>query len=74
MLQAESLVQKVKHYLITTMGVTIEEANDEELFRAFSLTLREEVMINWTATIHTMNTEMPRTLYYLCMESLPGTF
>jgi len=70
--QADSLVGKVKHYLITMMGVTLEEATDEEFFRAFSLTLREEIMINWTATIHTMNTQMPRTLYYLCMEYLPG--
>ena len=72
LMRAESLACKIKHYLITTMGVTIEEANDEELFRAFSLTLREEIMINWTATIHTMNAEMPRTLYYICLEYLPG--
>lgn len=72
--QAESLVHKVKHYLITMMAVTIEEATDEELFRAFSLALREEIMINWTAAIHTMNTQRPRILYYLCMEYLPGTF
>ena len=72
--QAESLVHKVKHYLIAMMAVTIEEATDEELFRAFSLALREEIMINWTAAIHTMNTQRPRTLYYLCMEYLPGTF
>ncbi len=72
--QAESLVFKIRHYLITMMGVTIDEASNEELFRAFSLTLREEIMINWTSTIHTMNKELPRTLYYLCMEYLPGRF
>ncbi|NGX37374.1 MAG: Maltodextrin phosphorylase, partial [Chlamydiae bacterium] len=72
--QADSLVYKVKHYLITTMGVTLEEANDEAVFRAFSLTLREEIMINWTASIHTMTKELPRTLYYLCLEYLPGRF
>ncbi len=73
-IKADSLACKVKHYLITTMGVTLEEASDEEVFRAFSLTLREEIMINWTATIHTFNREKPRTLYYLCMEYLPGKF
>jgi len=72
--QVDSLVGKVKHYLITTIGVTLEEATDKEFFRAFSLTLREEIMINWTATIHTMSKELPRTLYYLCMEYLPGRF
>jgi len=73
-IKADALARKVKHYLITTMGVTLDEASDEEVFRAFSLTLREEIMINWTSTIHTFNREKPRTLYYLCMEYLPGKF
>lgn len=70
--QSESLIQKLKHYLITTMGVTLEEANDDEFYRAFCLTIREEIMINWTATFHTLSKNRPRTLYYLCMEYMPG--
>lgn len=70
--QAESLVQKLKHYLITTMGVTLDEANDHEFFQAFCLTIREEIMINWTATFHTYIKNRPRVLYYLCMEYMPG--
>lgn len=73
-IRADSLVHKVKHYLITMMGVTLDEATDEEVFRAFSLTIREEIMINWTAMIHTFNKKLPRTVYYLCMEYLPGRF
>lgn len=71
-IQADALIGKLKHYLITTMGVTLDAARDEEFFRAFSLTLREEIMINWTASIQTMKKNRPRTLYYLCMEYLPG--
>jgi starch phosphorylase len=70
--QAEMLAHKIKHYLITTMGVTIDEANSEEFYRAFSLTLREEIMINWTATFHTFKKNQCRMLYYLCMEYMPG--
>lgn len=70
--QAGALAGKIKHYLITMMGVTIEEASNEEFFRAVSLALREEVMINWTATSHTMAETKARTLYYLCLEYLPG--
>ncbi|NNM43044.1 MAG: glycogen/starch/alpha-glucan family phosphorylase [Chlamydiae bacterium] len=70
--QAEMLENKIKHYLITTMGVTIDEANAEEYYRAFALTLREEIMINWTATAHTYKNSRVRTLYYLCMEYMPG--
>jgi glycogen phosphorylase len=71
-LQADMLINKIKHYLITTMGVTVDEATNEEFYRAFSLTLREEVMINWTATLHTFQKNQVRLLYYLCMEYMPG--
>lgn len=70
--QAEMLMHKIKHYLITTMGVTVDEANDEEFYRAFSLTLREEIMINWTATAHTFKNNHVRTAYILSMEYMPG--
>lgn len=72
--QAEKLVQKISHYLITWMGVTSQEANPEEFYRACALTLREELMINWTATLKTYRNQQARTLYYLCMEYLPGRF
>lgn len=72
--KAEMLVHKIKHYLITTMGVTVDDANPEEFYRAFSLTLREEIMINWTATGQTYHKCQSRMLYYLCMEYLPGRF
>lgn len=73
-MQAEMLVNKIKHYLITTMGVTVDEATPEEFYRAFSLTIREELMINWTATSHTYRNKRSRMLYYICMEYMPGRF
>ena len=73
-MQAEMLANKIKHYLITTMGVTVDEANPEEFYRAFSLTIREELMINWTATSHTYRKKRARMLYYICMEYMPGRF
>ncbi|MEN9344208.1 MAG: glycogen phosphorylase [Chlamydiota bacterium] len=72
--QSASLASKIKHYLITTMGVTLDEATDEEFYRAFALTLREEVMIAWTACTHTYKKNKARMLYYICMEYMPGRF
>src|SRR3990167_2923521 len=72
--KAEMIIRKIKHYLITTMGVSVSEATPEEFYRAFALTLREELMINWTATLKTYHKHQVRTLYYLCMEYLPGRF
>ncbi len=71
-LQAETMAQKVRHYLITTMGRTADEANDDEFYRAFCASLREEIMINWTATAHTFKQPGLRKLYYLSMEYMPG--
>lgn len=73
-LQADMLSQKIKHYLITTMGVTIDEANYQQFYHALALTLREEVMINWTATAHTFRQNHVRWVFYLCMECMPGKF
>ena len=64
-MQAQMLANKIKHYLITSMGVTVNEASAEEFYRAFALTIREELMINWTATQHTYRKNRARTLYYL---------
>ena len=71
-IQADLLAAKAKHYLITTMGRTSEEANSEEVYRALSLALREQIMINWLATARTFQKEDAKTLYYFSMEFLPG--
>lgn len=70
--KSEMLVGKIRHYLITTMGRTSEEANADEFYRAFSYALREEVMIQWLATAQTQAERDVRTIYYLSMEYLPG--
>ena len=71
-LQADMLANKIRHYLITTMGRTVKEANADEFYRAFSYALREEIMINWNATEKTHLQQDCRMLFYLSMEYLPG--
>lgn len=71
-LNADTLMKKTKHYLITMMGRTSDEANDEEIYRALSYALREEVMINWLATLQTYTKFNSRILFYLSMEYMPG--
>lgn len=70
--QADMLIGKIRHYLITTMGRTSDEANADEFYRALSYALREEIMINWLATAQTRQHHDARTIYYLSMEYLPG--
>ena len=68
----KKMSQQIKHYLITLLGKTEGEASDEEFYRALVWVLREEVMINWTATMHTHQQKRVRRLYYLSLEWLPG--
>jgi len=70
--QADNLAAKIKHYLITQMGKTADEANDIEFYLAFTWSLREEIMINWTAAMHTFRSNKVKMLYYFSMEYMPG--
>lgn len=70
--QTEMLLAKTKHYLITEMGRASENAHPDELYRALSRALREEIMINWGAASATFTKKDARMLYYFSMEYLPG--
>lgn len=70
--QAEMLIAKTKHYLVTGMGRISDEADTDEFYRALCYALREEIMINWLATARTQVKDNVRMLYYLSMEYLPG--
>lgn len=70
--QAEILAQKIRHYLITNSGHISDAATSEEFYLAFCTTLREEIMINWMASLETIRTKKVRVAHYLSMEYLPG--
>ena len=70
--QADTLVQKIKHLVITTSGHTVATATIEEFYQAFCLAFREEIMVNATATIDTIQRKKPRIINFISMEYLPG--
>ncbi len=70
--QAALFIKKIKRYLIFQFGKLLEEASLEEFYLAFCFVLREQVMANWTACLHTFSKKKDRILYYLSMEYLPG--
>lgn len=69
---SSALAQKIKHLIITNSGSTADAATTEEFYQAFCATLREEMMINWTASLETIEQKKVRMAYFLCMEYLPG--
>jgi glycogen phosphorylase len=70
--QIEKLANRIKRYLIVNLGKRLIDANDEEFYQAFSLSIREEIMVNWAATLMTIEKMKKRTLHYLSLEYLPG--
>jgi glycogen phosphorylase len=69
---AERLSQKIKHNIITSSGHTMMGATPDEFYQAFCLAIREEIMINWMATLDTIKTKKVRVAHYFSMEYLPG--
>lgn len=70
--QSDILVQKIKHLIITTSNHTAADATIEEFYQAFCLALREEIMVNMSATIDTFREKKPRIVNYISMEHMPG--
>ena len=65
-------IQKLKNYLLSTLGQTLETASDRQVYLALVWTLREELMLHWIATSRATSSDNVRHLYYLSMEYLPG--
>ena len=72
--QANTLVQKIRRYLITLFGRVLEEASSDEFYKAFCMAIREQIMINWEATALTWQNANHRMVFYISMEFLPGRF
>lgn len=70
--QADEIIQKIKHFLITETGKVLDEATSEEFYFAFCMALRQEIMIYWTAYQHSIEASKKKIAYYLSLEYLPG--
>ncbi len=71
---ADVLAQKIKHLMITANGRPSQKATMEEFYHSFCTVLREDIMINWTSSIETVEEKKVPILYFLSMEYLPGRF
>lgn len=65
-------IQKLKNYLLSTLGKTLQTASDREVYLALVWALREELMLYWIATSRAASNDNVRHLYYISMEYLPG--
>ncbi len=65
---------KIKHFLISKIGKIEKDSNDMEFYIALGNVLKEEIMINWTATKHTYERKKTKMIYFLSMEYLPSRY
>ena len=70
--QIDRIIRKIRHFLLSQFGKVLEEASKEEFYHAFCFAFREEIMINWSANLHTIEKNQCKIIYYLSMEYLPG--
>ncbi len=65
----EDLVSKLTHI----MGVTPEEASNEQFYKAIAIMCKDRLADNWYDFRHDVHkSEDTKTVYYLCMEFLLG--
>ncbi|MEL7431750.1 MAG: glycogen/starch/alpha-glucan family phosphorylase [Chlamydiota bacterium] len=70
----EVLIKTIERYLLTNYGKLLKNASLEEFYYSLCQSLKEEIMIHWTASSLSIQKKRPRTLFYLSMEYLPGRF
>ena len=51
---------------------TLKEANQQEIYQAVAVVVKDTVMEQWLATQQTMDKEDPKVVYYMSMEFLMG--
>lgn len=70
----EVIKQTIKDKLLSNFGKRVDNASNDELYRAVALMVRDKIMLDWSTTIDNIQKKQPKTLYYLSAEFLTGKF
>lgn len=66
----KSFAEKLKRQF----GKSIENATTLQRYKAVAMTVRDEIMESWLASVNRVNTEKKKVVYYLSLEFLTGKF
>ena len=72
MFQKEIIVERVKDNVRRLFRKTIEEADDQEIFQAVSVAVKDVIIDQWMATQKEFDKQDPKIVYYMSMEFLMG--
>ncbi|MGI6175126.1 MAG: glycogen/starch/alpha-glucan phosphorylase [Christensenellales bacterium] len=70
--QQDRIIETIQHKLLTTYGITREQASKRQLYIAVAKTLREGIMSQWAQSNMQINQQGLKKLYYLSVEFLMG--
>ena len=69
----KKFTKAVEENLKTLYRKTLKEANQQEIYQAVAVVVKDTVMEQWLATQQTMDKEAPKVVYYMSMEFLMGS-
>lgn len=68
----KAFIRNVTENVKTMYRKTLKEANQQEIYQAVSLAVKDVIMDEWMATQQTIEKDDPKTVYYMSMEFLMG--
>lgn len=68
----DRIIQKVENKLINALGTTLEDATNDDIYKATAGCIRDEIMMTWAAGRKKMEDQGVKRLYYMSAEFLMG--
>ena len=72
--EKNQIKKSVSEKLKRQFGKTVKTASDLQIYKAVAMTVRDEIMDNWSATTAKYTENKNKVVYYLSMEFLTGKF
>ena len=70
--KVKGIVTKIENKLINTLGTTLEDATNDEIYKAAAGCIRDDIMTQWAASRKKVEDTGAKKLYYMSAEFLMG--
>lgn len=70
--RADRIIKKIENKLINALGTTLEDATNDEIYKAAAGCIRDEIMMLWAAGKKKAEEQGVKRLYYMSAEFLMG--
>ena len=63
--KVKGIVTKIENKLINTLGTTLEDATNDEIYKAAAGCIRDDIMTQWAASRKKVEDTGAKKLYYM---------